>query len=1467
MEHHICQGALPNFRAIFNYKVENYGKKHEKSNNSASNSLYSRNKTLWKIKYISFNFDKEEFHQFPKEKLEALKKALYSIPGLGNEEDFIEYQYHYRDYINSNESEQTNLIQFDNDQLSKENPEHESSLNTFNISSLGDINEYPLLNPSFYISPSIVSSVYISLLTNQIKVKYNPDFTNSLLIKNIIIQSGLNILETVPSPYINVIYGNVTNEKISTTTYELPNGNSDDLVKENSFDQDMNMSSTKYQNKYNKNVILELISFSLDNNNHSKITSGICHPDCKNCIQWLKNCISQYLFDQIDIESIQLTKLPWIEFNNNKIYKDFKFKSCRLSLSFKYHESAESFIFDDISNILNEMNIRINRIQIENVSLSNEEKIKRNSFKLSNGLESIVSSNKNVSLHSISFLIPKLNRASEAMRIESKLLKISGIKNPIKFDFINKQCIIIYNSYQVSVKDIISEIKLYHPDATTISNSFRRLKKEEENSIFSIPANNMNDTIESLDIESLDKKESSNIIPTDQDEAEKTEIYYSSDIDQDENILFTSNKYANSINSSTSSTEYMGKSTDYLNEGISNFDGTKYKELKNQVDKRSKNLVDKRFIFYSKIEKCFNICSILTIFSFITPYFFVWINYITNNLYMRLNLHLECIIVLLLSIPVQFYYGSEIHSIALHILKHNICECNFFKNDIENDQITKNNKEQNNNKYSQCFFRSNGKKNYRISGVVVLSFTTWIIWIYSTLGIFIRLLQMYINNSNYETPHIYHEYYETSSLLITCYYVKKLLELMTKQYTIDNISQFMHLQMKKAVLLTPLDPTLTNCNTINEGTLRTEWIESIVDVNSLKEGDIIKILPGNRIPYDGSIVYGKTKLDESMISGNTKPIKKSIMDRVMSGTMNIESSIYVKILDASSDCTFNSMINLIEDVQLSSGSFHIFTDNIYKYLIPVTLIISILTLLLWTFGDIDVNGKAINKESLKNNYQIEFGIIFSISVLIIAFPFTMEFVFPIAISIASKIAMKYGILVKDIAHTFKKLSQLNIIVFNKDQVITNGSPSIVEIIIDENFNQFGRSEAFYEILKSLEYYSSNIYAKCIRNYIKKVEMSLPDKRLIPWDVLYYQETEGYSIVAKIRSSTDPNGSIYDVCLGSEKWMIKQKCIPSLDQSRISVWTERGYSIFYLSINKVIVGMLSVHDNVRDGTKVLIQCLKEQYHIEPWLLSSDNEASTLNIAKQIGIDENHCFYNVLPSEKQEKIKWLQNTYIYKSKKHRKSFNSNFKLISNSLDPELNEYKVYQESTNQFDPFNSHHNSSSIFSDYNRIPSTSHNLLINESSISQTNDSTNNDVNIKIEEEDEDNDCLISHKNDVVQNVVAYIGNDINDSDVFSTADIGLCLGILNDISLDSSVITTIYQDIQCISKLLHLTQYTINYSYTTILYIILLHIILIPIATGLFYPYTWLNPLWIIASLIISIVIHYYRANSLKKVKF
>jgi len=396
MGFHICHNSLPNFSSIFNYKIENYGKrKDETLNNFKSNSIYSENKTIWKTKYITFNIDKTELNNFSSEKLEILKKNLYSIPGLGNEEDFIEYQYHYYDSIKNNKIKQNNFIHFEEEQTKIKKSLKDVSLNTtFDTSSLGDINEYPLLNPSFYIPPSIVSSVHISLLTSQIKIKYNPDFTNSILLKNVILKSGLNIVDEISSLCVNTTCHNTLNKKISTTTFEvqpLPNllsenenkneQNVENVMVNDHFekeglnysevqeqdqgqDQDINMSSTKYQNKYNKSALLELYCHSDEHSFKNRFANGLCDFNCKNCLQWLKCFISEFLFDQIDIQSIQFIKQPWID-PENELLSSLNSNQSRFSMFFYYHESVEKYIFNDLYNILKEINIGIYKVHME----------------------------------------------------------------------------------------------------------------------------------------------------------------------------------------------------------------------------------------------------------------------------------------------------------------------------------------------------------------------------------------------------------------------------------------------------------------------------------------------------------------------------------------------------------------------------------------------------------------------------------------------------------------------------------------------------------------------------------------------------------------------------------------------------------------------------------------------------------------------------------------------------------------------------------------------------------------------------------------------------------------------------------------------------------------------------------------------------------------------------------------------
>lgn len=506
--------------------------------------------------------------------------------------------------------------------------------------------------------------------------------------------------------------------------------------------------------------------------------------------------------------------------------------------------------------------------------------------------------------------------------------------------------------------------------------------------------------------------------------------------------------------------------------------------------------------------------------------------------------------------------------------------------------------------------------------------------------------------------------------------------------------------------------------------------------------------------------------------------------------------------------------------------------------------------------------------------------------MILSCPFVIEFTFPISISIASKIAMKYGILIKDNVSTFKKLNSLNIVVFNKQQVITSGNPNVMEIVLNKNFVNFDKENIFFEILKSLENYSFHLYAKSIKKYIKKMEKS-QKKVFKTFEVVSYRETEGYNVSAKIRilPSTSTNfanyheAKILTINIGCEKWMQKQKCHQYTDQRRLKIWDEQGYSTLFVAINKNIVGMIGIYDSISDNMKEEIKVLKDNYGIVPWLISNDNEVSTKATARSIGISESNCLYNVLPSERIKKIEWLKHHTVGYEEKKMKEGRPVFNQLKNSVVSFLsrdNESLTYSggSTANHFNYYNNkrkykkiesyqHQHDDGSSSSSSMFPSTT------TTASSSTTANNKNSITIHIDDnevyfENEDKE-LMNTSSTKKRNIVAYIGNGITDNDVLSVSDIGLCLGIKNDISLDTSVITTIYQNIQSLNTLLKLTKYIINYSYNTIIYLLLIHILLIPVASGMFYPFIWLNPILIFLVLFINLCIHWIRANKLKNI--
>ncbi|MBO0958315.1 cadmium-translocating P-type ATPase [Neobacillus sp. MM2021_6] len=431
----------------------------------------------------------------------------------------------------------------------------------------------------------------------------------------------------------------------------------------------------------------------------------------------------------------------------------------------------------------------------------------------------------------------------------------------------------------------------------------------------------------------------------------------------------------------------------------------------------------------------------------------------------------------------------------------------------------------------------------------------------------------------YYMPHLY---FETSAVLITLILLGKLFETMAKGRTTRAISELLNLQVKEATV-------------IHDGKERLIQIEDVV------AGDWLLVKPGEKIPVDGEILLGQSSVDESMITGESIPVEKSVGDRVIGSTMNKNGTLTMKATKVGKDTALAGIIKIVEEAQGSKAPIQRLADTISGFFVPVVVGISLLIFLVWYFfvkpGDFPA--------ALET----------AIAVLVIACPCSLGLATPTSIMVGTGKGAEKGILFKG-GEYLETAHRLNAVVFDKTGTITKGQPVVTDFIA------YQEKKKVLQYLVSAEKSSEHPLAEAIVTYgLEKRSSTLPVKR--------FQAIPGYGIEAKIGND--------EIVVGTRKLMkLKGISYKRFEEDLIRFETE-GKTAMYIAINSTIMGIVAVADTVKELAKLAVQQLME-LNIDVYMLTGDNERTAKAIAAQVGI--NHVIAEVLPEEKANQVKQLQ-----------------------------------------------------------------------------------------------------------------------------------------------------------------------------------------------------------------------------------
>lgn len=388
--------------------------------------------------------------------------------------------------------------------------------------------------------------------------------------------------------------------------------------------------------------------------------------------------------------------------------------------------------------------------------------------------------------------------------------------------------------------------------------------------------------------------------------------------------------------------------------------------------------------------------------------------------------------------------------------------------------------------------------------------------------------------------------------------------------------------------------------TPKEAVIKVNGEEKKVTIDEIKKGDIVVSKPGEKIAVDGEIITGKAHLDESFITGESKPASKTEGSKVIAGSINYDGYIEYEAEKIGKESTISEIVRLVIEATNTKAPIAKVADTVSGYFVPAVIIIAIITFIAYLILGNTV-ATAINA---------------FVTILVVACPCSLGLATPLAIVISEGVCANNGILVKK-SEILENAEKTTTVVFDKTGTLTYGKLKIAQII---NYSKMQEKELM-QIVGSLEKKSTHPIGKAFEDYLN-------ENKIETLDVKDFKDVSGYGIIGKIAEN--------EIILGNSKILEKYDITNSHKQDEEKLAKE-GNSIIYVVINNEISAIIGVNDIVRENSKEVISKLNKN-KIETVMLTGDNTQTAEKIAKEIGITT--VISNVTPREKTEAVKKLK-----------------------------------------------------------------------------------------------------------------------------------------------------------------------------------------------------------------------------------
>lgn len=376
-----------------------------------------------------------------------------------------------------------------------------------------------------------------------------------------------------------------------------------------------------------------------------------------------------------------------------------------------------------------------------------------------------------------------------------------------------------------------------------------------------------------------------------------------------------------------------------------------------------------------------------------------------------------------------------------------------------------------------------------------------------------------------------------------------------------------------------------------------------VSLEEVKTGDKLRIRPGEKVPVDGLVINGESRIDESMVTGEPMPVSKSVNNSVTGGTVNGTGTLLIEAIKVGQDNVLSKIVQMVSEAQRSQAPIQRQVDKVSSWFVPAVIVSAVITFIVWAiFGP---------------EPALAYALVNAIAVLIIACPCALGLATPMSIMVGTGKGAQHGVLIKN-AEVLERMEKVDTIVVDKTGTLTEGKPKLTSIDVSSGWQE----DDILALVAAVEASSEHPLATAIVEAAKERDLNLPT-------ATNFDSITGEGVKASVNN--------HDVAIGNDKLMKHLNSYDSALSDQADKRRSDGETVMFVAIDNKPAGLISVSDPIKTSTKDAIDFLHSE-NLKVIMLTGDNEVTAQAVAKKLGIDE--VYADVSPEDKKRIVQQLE-----------------------------------------------------------------------------------------------------------------------------------------------------------------------------------------------------------------------------------